>query len=92
MTSSSVGERGAAPNRSAVRSSRRNDTVENVKVHSSRPLGELPRELSSFVGREHEIAEVKCLLAPQLPPPSIRSESGSDRNKGNSAWEEGWSR
>jgi predicted ATPase len=36
--------------------------VENVRADSSHTLGELPRELSSFIGREHEISEVKRLL------------------------------
>jgi predicted ATPase/DNA-binding SARP family transcriptional activator len=63
MTLSSVGEKLTLPSPSAVRSSRRKDSLENARAVFSRPLGELPRELSSFVGREHEISEVKRLLA-----------------------------
>ena len=62
MTLSSVGEKLTPPSPSAVRSSQRKDTVENVRADSSRTLGGLPRELSSFIGREHEITEVKRLL------------------------------
>jgi predicted ATPase/DNA-binding SARP family transcriptional activator len=63
MTLSGVEEKLTLPSPSAVRSSQRKDTVENVRADSSsRTLGELPRELSSFIGREHEISEVKRLL------------------------------
>jgi len=61
-TLSSVGEKLTLPSPSAVRSSRRKDTVENASAVFSSPLGELPRELTSFIGREHEISEVKRLL------------------------------
>ncbi len=62
MTLSGVEEKLTLPSPSAVRSSRRKGTVENARAVFSRPLGELPRELSSFIGREREISEVKRLL------------------------------
>jgi hypothetical protein len=62
MTLSSVGEKLTLPRPSTIRSSRRKDTVENARAVFSRPPSELPRELSSFIGREHEISEVKRLL------------------------------
>src|SRR5215218_7834691 len=62
MELSSVREKGTAPSPSVVRSSRKPTAVEKAGAGSSRPPGELPRELSSFIGREHEITEVKRLL------------------------------
>ena len=62
MTLSGVEEKLTLPSPSAVRSSQRKGTLENVRADSSRTLGELPRELSSFIGREHEITEVKRFL------------------------------
>ena len=62
MTLSGVEEKLTVPSPSAVRSSQRKGTLENVRADSSRTLGELPRELSSFIGREHEITEVKRFL------------------------------
>ena len=68
MTPSSTSERAAMPNASAPRGSRSLDAVENARADSNhapglqRPPGELPRELSSFVGREREISEVMRLL------------------------------
>ena len=60
---SSVGEKGSTPSLSAVRTSRELDAVDNAGADSSRPPGELPLELTSFIGREQEVAEVKRLLA-----------------------------
>ena len=63
MTLSDVGEKRALQSPSAVQGSRSNDTLENTRAESSpRPLGELPRALSSFIGREHEITEIRRLL------------------------------
>jgi MoxR-like ATPase len=35
------------------------------KANSRRPRGNLPAEITSFVGRQHEIAEIKRLLRRQ---------------------------
>ena len=58
MTASSAREEGNAPSRSAV-------------WGPQRPSGNLPLELSSFVGRQREISEVKRLLGANrlLTPP-----------------------
>ena len=50
MTPPDVGDRNTVPNQSAVRD-------------QERQSGNLPVELSSFVGREREISELKELLA-----------------------------
>jgi predicted ribonuclease YlaK len=56
------------PNASALRGSRSREALENAEADSNhalglgRPPGELPRELSSFLGRSLEISEAKRLL------------------------------
>ncbi len=63
MTPSSVGDKGTTPSPSAVQRSLELLAVDNAEADSSRSPGELPRELSSFIGREREISEVKRLLS-----------------------------
>jgi predicted ribonuclease YlaK len=68
MTPSKSRERAAMPNASALRGSRSREALENAEADSNhalglgRPPGELPRELSSFLGRSLEISEAKRLL------------------------------
>ncbi len=68
MTPTGIGEKDATPNSFAPRGSRRLDALENVGIDSSSahgpgpPAADLPVELSSFIGREQEIAEVKRRL------------------------------
>jgi predicted ATPase len=80
MTLSSVGEKLTLPRPSAIRSSRRKDTVENARAVFSRPPSELPRELSSFIGREHEISEVKRLLG-DTPLLTLTGPGGSGKTR-----------
>jgi predicted ATPase len=68
MTPAGIGEKDATPNTFAPRGSRSLEALENVGMDSSSahgpgpPAADLPVELSSFIGREQEIAEVKRRL------------------------------
>jgi hypothetical protein len=68
MTPTGIGQKDATPNSFAPRGSRSLDALENVGIDSSSahgpgpPAADLPVELSSFIGREQEIAEVKRRL------------------------------
>jgi predicted ATPase len=67
MTPPSAGENGITPEVPPLQSPRRLRTVESVEAEPAprtpeRPPHNLPSELSSFVGREKELAEVKRLL------------------------------
>jgi MoxR-like ATPase len=66
MTPPGAGENGIAPNPpQSLRSLRAVEAAETAPAPHTpkRPPHNLPLELSSFVGREKEIAEVKQLLA-----------------------------
>ena len=55
--------RSTTPGPSAVVSSRNLEILENAWAGSSHPPDNLPLELTSFIGRAREVAEVKRLLA-----------------------------
>src|ERR671911_3019006 len=67
MTPPGAGENGITPEVPPLQSPRRLRTVESVQAEPAphtpkRPPHNLPLELSSFVGREKELAEVERLL------------------------------
>jgi predicted ATPase/DNA-binding CsgD family transcriptional regulator len=69
MAPPASGENGRTPSPSAARGPRRHRAVESAPRAEpasrapERPANNLPLELSSFVGREREVAQVKDLLA-----------------------------
>src|SRR5215210_6594623 len=62
MTPPGAGEKGIASDQSSVQSPRRLHAVEPAPRTPKPPPHNLPLELSSFVGREREVAETQRLL------------------------------